>query len=323
MSDNNACMTGIITKGVGGLYTVRPILNDGVSEEYLCRARGIFRHEKVSPTPGDVVNVETFDSSDDPSGAAGVITDIHERINCLIRPPMANLTHMMIVVPASSPKPDLFYVDKLTSIADALDINCTLIVNKCDLDRDFAHAVAEEYSAAGFCVFLTDALSGDGCDDVFNHIMSVGIAGHGYSVSAFAGVSGAGKSSLVGRLFPDIAPAVGTVSRKTERGRHTTRAVELYPIGDSMYLADTPGFSMLDFERFDFFEPDRLTASFREFAPYLKSCRYADCTHTKEEDCAVREAVAAGNISPRRHDSFVKLYDIMKKKADWQRRGNK
>lgn len=323
MSDNNACITGIITKGVGGLYTVRPILNDGGQEEYLCRARGIFRHEGITPTPGDTVDVETVDSSDDPSGASGVITDIHERLNCLIRPPVANLTHMIIVVPAASPKPDLFYVDKLTSIADALGISCTLVVNKCDLDEAFAHSVAEEYSAAGFCVFCTDAVSGDGCEAVYKHIISHGSCDNRCSVAAFAGVSGAGKSSLVGRLFPEIAPEVGSVSRKTERGRHTTRAVELYPIGERAYLADTPGFSMLDFERFDFFEPEKLTSSFREFAPYLELCRYADCTHTKEEDCAVREAVAEGKISSRRHESFVALYNTMKKKPDWQRRGNK
>ncbi len=321
MADKNACMTGIITKGVGGLYTVRPL--SGADEEYLCRARGVFRHEKIAPTPGDVVDVELAAVSDDPSGAAGVITDIHERLNCLIRPPVANLTHMMVVIPASSPKPDLFYIDKLTAIADALDINCTVIVNKCDLDGDFAENVATEYAAAGFSVFCTDASDGTGCKPVFEHIMSFEPPMDGCAIAAFAGVSGAGKSSLIGQLFPSIAPEIGSVSRKTERGKHTTRAVELYPVGDRLYLADTPGFSMLDFERFDFFEPERLTAAFREFAPYLDSCRYADCTHTKEEDCAVREAMESGEISARRHDSFVKLYETMKKKPDWQRRGNK
>ncbi|MBQ7827759.1 MAG: ribosome small subunit-dependent GTPase A, partial [Clostridia bacterium] len=208
---------------------------------------------------------------------------------------------------------------------DAMDIDCTVIVNKCDLDGDFAKAVAKEYADAGFRTFCTDAVAGTGCDEVLEYINSFK-APDGYdgcALAAFAGVSGAGKSSLVGRLFPNIAPETGTVSRKTERGRHTTRAVELYPIGEGLYLADTPGFSMLDFERFDFFEPEKLTAAFREFAPYLDLCRYADCTHTKEEECAVRDAVAEGKISARRHDSFVKLYDTMKKKPDWQRRGNK
>ncbi len=316
----NDIMTGIITKGVGGLYTVRPICDD--AEEYLCRARGVFRHEKISPLPGDTVDIELSDMTDDASGAAGVIAAIHDRRNALIRPPMANLSHMMIVVPAASPKPDLLYIDKLTAIADALEIDCAMVVNKCDLDGDFAREIAEEYSLAGFKVFLTDAQSGDGCKVVLDYIYDC--AGTDESgrcaIAAFAGVSGAGKSSLVGQLFPEIAPEVGGVSRKTERGRHTTRAVELYPIREGLYLADTPGFSMLDFERFDFFEPERLTAAFREFAPYLDSCRYADCTHTKEEDCAVRIAVKEGKISQRRHESFVKLYETMKKKPDWQRR---
>lgn len=318
MENKSSNMTGIITKGVGGLYTVRPLSADG--EECLCRARGVFRHAKISPTPGDIVDVEWAEVDDDTSGAAGVITDIHDRRNVLIRPPVANLTHMMVVVPASSPKPDLFYIDKLAAIADALEIDCTIVVNKCDLDGDLAKEITDEYSAAGFRVFCTDAVTGEGTDTLLSYIYSFA-AEEGCSLAAFAGVSGAGKSSLVGQLFPDIAPEVGHVSRKTERGRHTTRAVELYPIKDGLYLADTPGFSMLDFDRFDFFEPERLTAAFREFAPYLDCCRYGDCTHTKEEECAVRDAVRLGKISARRHDSFVKLYDTMKKKPDWQRRG--
>ena len=317
----DSIMTGIITKGVGGLYTVRPICH-GDSTEYLCRARGVFRHEKISPLPGDTVDIELSETVDDASGAAGVITAIHDRRNALIRPPMANLSHMMIAVPASSPKPDLLYIDKLTAIADAMEIHCIIVVNKCDLDGDFAREIAEEYALAGFETFLTDATSGEGCDKVLERIYS--FAGVDESdrcaIAAFAGVSGAGKSSLVGQLFPEIAPEVGGVSRKTERGRHTTRAVELYPVAEGLYLADTPGFSMLDFERFDFFEPDRLTAAFREFAPHLENCRYADCTHTKEEDCGIRMAVKEGKISGRRHESFVKLYETMKKKPDWQRR---
>jgi len=317
----NDVVTGIITKGVGGLYTVRPVC-DAVAEEYLCRARGVFRHEKISPLPGDTVDIELSDTVDDVSGAAGVIIAIHDRRNTLIRPPMANLSHMMIVVPASSPKPDLFYIDKLTVFADANGIECAIVVNKCDLDGDYAREIAEEYTLAGFKTFLTDAMTGEGCTEVLDYIYGCrGTDSEGRcAVAAFAGVSGAGKSSLVGQLFPHIAPEVGGVSRKTERGRHTTRAVELYPIADELYLADTPGFSMLDFERFDFFEPEKLTAAFREFVPYLDQCRYADCTHTKEEECAVRDAVSEGKISLRRHESFVNLYETMKKKPDWQRR---
>lgn len=322
MDNRNAPMTGIITKGIGGLYTVRLLLNTGETEEYLCRARGVFRHEKITPTPGDTAEIELNVTEDDSSGAAGVITAILPRRNCLIRPPVANLTHMLIVVPAASPKPDLYYIDKLTAIADAMDIDCTLIVNKRDLDPAYAEEIAAEYGRAGFRTFLTDAAAGEGCDEVLEYVHTFAGSSDGYAVAAFAGVSGAGKSSLMGRLFPDIAPEVGSVSRKTERGRHTTRAVELYPVSEGLYLADTPGFSMLDFERFNFFEPERLTAAFREFGVYLDKCRYADCTHTKEEECAIRDAVKDGVISPRRHDSFVKLYETMKKKPDWQRRGD-
>ena len=198
---------GIITKGVGGLYTVRPLHKD---DEILCRARGVFRHERITPTPGDIVQVELSDTADPKSGAAGTIVSIGDRINCLIRPPVSNLTNMILVVPSSSPKPDLFYVDKLTAICDALDIKCTVVVNKCDLDPDFAETIRAEYTHAGFEVFLTDAVRGDGCDALMAHIMGFS-AEDSFAVAAFAGVSGAGKSSIMGRLFPDIAPEVGSV----------------------------------------------------------------------------------------------------------------
>ena len=311
--------TGIITKGVGGLYTVRPHLDS--DREYVCRARGALRHEKITPVPGDAVEAEFCEESakpDERSGAAGVITRILPRKNCLVRPAMANLAHMLVTVPASSPKPDLTYVDKLTVIADALGIDCTVIVNKCDLAPDFASDVASEYRAAGFRVFCTDAVSGEGCGELSDFL-----CGH-VGIAAFAGASGAGKSSLTGRLFPFLSPEVGQVSRKTERGRHTTRAVEIYPTGvDGLFIADTPGFSMLDFRRFDFFEAERLPSAFREFAPYLASCRYTDCTHTKEEECAVLSAVKSGAISPRRHESYVRLYSDMREKPEWQRRQEK
>lgn len=306
---------GIITKGVGGLYTVRPLSGDPC--ELKCRARGVLRHEGIAPTPGDEVVVSY--ASDDGSP---VIDEICRRDNCLIRPPVANLTHMFVVIPASRPTPDLFYTDKLTAIADALGIGCSIIVNKCDSDPARALEIADEYRLAGFNVFETCAVSGDGCAAIESFVES--LAGkRGFAVAAFAGVSGAGKSSLTKAVFPRLPVEIGDISRKTERGRHTTRAVELYEVGELLFIADTPGFSMLDFDRFDFFEPERLVHGFREFAPYVGHCRYAGCTHTKEDGCAVIEAAQRGGISRRRHESFVALYDIMKKKPDWLRRQQK
>ncbi len=308
-------MHAIITKGVGGLYTVRPLSDEPC--EVKCRARGVLRHEGIVPTPGDEVIVAY--AADDGSY---VIDEICERENCLIRPPVANLTHIFVVVPAARPAPDLFYTDKLTVIADALGIGCSVIVNKCDSDPERAAEIAGEYRLAGFTVFETCAVAGDGCADIKSFVEGLA-CGRGFAIAALAGVSGAGKSSLTKAVFPDLSVEIGDISRKTERGRHTTRAVELYEVGERVFIADTPGFSMLDFERFDFFEPERLVDGFREFAPYIGHCRYAGCTHTKEDGCAVIDAVERGEVSRRRHESFVALYDIMKKKPDWLRRQQK
>ena len=141
-------------------------------------------------------------------------------------------------------------------------------------------------------------------------------------LAAFAGASGVGKSTLLGRLFPAAALATGAISSRIARGKNTTRHVEILPIDPNDpatgYLADTPGFTMLDFEKFDFFGLEDLPATFPEFAPYLGGCRYSDCTHTKESDCAVREAVRKGIIPPSRHATYLALYEILKKKPQWK-----
>lgn len=315
--NGNTSIRGIILKGVGGLYTVRPFSNREDLGDIKCRARGVLRHEKAVPTPGDTVLVSY--ASDDGSY---VINEVCERKNCLIRPPVANLSHMFIVVPAARPTSDLYYIDKLTVIADALGIDCSIIVNKCDSDPIEADKIAREYGSLGFPVFKTCAVSGEGCAELLEYIAGITDAG-GVFVAAFAGVSGAGKSSLTGALFPRLSVEIGEISSKTERGRHTTRAVELYEVENGIFIADTPGFSMLDFERFDFFEPERLLSGFREFSPYIGKCKYAGCTHTKEEGCALIEAIDSQKLSRRRHESFVSLYETMKKKPDWVRRQQK
>jgi ribosome biogenesis GTPase len=136
-------------------------------------------------------------------------------------------------------------------------------------------------------------------------------------IAAFAGASGVGKSTLLNRLFPDLSLATGAVSEKTERGRHTTRKVELFPHAGG-FIADTPGFTMLDFEHFDFFTKEDLTYTFPEFEPYLGKCRYTKCSHTKEDGCAILEAKKRGEISQSRHDSYLELYTTLKNKREWK-----
>ena len=348
-------MRGIITRGVGGLYCVRTIgessgENFEYSDELLCRARGILRRENITPTVGDevLVSLATAEDKDDiiadesevrgKHGHRGssakkqgvdvdhVIDRVLDRRNLLIRPPVANLDYLFAVVPCASPEPDLLTADKLTVIAENYGIETVIVVNKADLDMDNARRIEEIYTKAGYRVFLLSCESGEGVVALGSYIEEISKEAkeRGVNISgAFAGVSGAGKSTLMTALFPDLNLKTGKVSLKTERGRHTTRHVELYPVtvGESIFwLADTPGFSMLDFTRFDFFPYDELAESFREFAECLGECKYKKCTHLKEEGCTVLEKLKNGEISQSRHDSYVRIFDEQRSVPQWKRR---
>lgn len=297
---------GRIIKGVGGLYQVKlPDKDTPVA----CRAKGAFRHENLTPLVGDLVCLEF-----DPTGDA-MISDIAERKNALIRPPLANLDYMFVTLAAAKPLPVLETVDKLICILEHHHITPVIVVTKQDANPDYAKQLCDLYKNAGFDAFCTCSKDGSGVDDLHKYVQT---ACEG-KISAFAGASGVGKSTLLNALFPDLALQTGDVSRKIERGRHTTRTVELFRMPDTKdgYIADTPGFSMLDFARFNFFTKEDLPLTMREFAPYLGTCRFTKCSHTKEQGCAILEAVKRGEIAKSRHDSFVAIYDVLKNKHDW------
>lgn len=320
---------GVITKGVGGLYTVRPDIDS--DEVLICRARGFFRHEAISPTVGDTVTVLVGDEAEmaldadkttayknkgktDKRHVDGVIDSIGDRRNLLIRPPMANLDVIFAIIPTKKPMPDLFLVDKLISIAEHADIEPAVIITKCELDPDAAAETAEMYRRVGYGVHVVSSVTGEGIDELHSYIKTLGRG----AITAFAGASGAGKSTLLNKLYPTLSLQTGELSRKIERGRQTTRHVELFD-ADGVYIADTPGFSLLDFERFDFFSCEALPFTFREFEPYHGKCRYTKCAHLKEDGCAVIEAVEAGIIPRRRHESYRELYAILKNKHPWDK----
>ncbi len=309
---------GKILQGVGGLYSVRVLSADnsniGFGEVLTCRARGSFRHNNISPLPGDnVVLVPTETSKDD---EAFVIDEITERKNALIRPPMANLDYIFITMAAAAPTPVLSTVDKLISIAEFNKIEPIIVITKCELDRNYANKLAEIYKKSGFTVFCLSAVENIGISPIDKFIAQELCD----KTAAFAGASGIGKSTLLNRLFPSLELSTSEISRKIQRGKHTTRKVELYPLSKDEsggYIADTPGFSMLDFERFDFFEKDDLPLTMREFIPYIGECKYTKCSHTKEEGCAILAALKRGDIPPSRHQSFCELYDVLKAKKKW------
>lgn len=297
-------LTGTITKGVGGLYFV-----DCDGESIACRARGKFRRDGQSPQVGDHVSVECSTVSEN------VISSIHPRKNLLIRPPLANLDDLFITLPTASPAPDLITVDKLSAIAVHSGITPYIVISKCGLDPDAAMGYAEIYRKSGIPTFVTDAIDGVGLDELKSALCGRA-AGR---IAAFAGASGVGKSTLLNALYPTLSLETGSVSEKTERGRHTTRRVELFADGEG-YIADTPGFTMLDFVHFDFMTKDELPSAFPEFAPYIGECRYRKCSHTKEEGCAILGAVQGGELSKSRHDSYLAIYNDLKDKHEWDKK---
>ena len=309
---------GRILRGVGGLYTV---LTDG-GERIFCRARGVFRldRERQTPLSGDRVRVLLPKNDDDDAR----IEELLPRTSVLIRPAMANLSHLFLISAAREPDPSLRFLDKLLSILEYERIEPVLVVTKADLDPDRAEKLRIKYEKSGFSVIVTDSVSRSGDEAVLAYMREHFTAD---SVAAFSGVSGAGKSTLLNRLFPSLLLETGELSEKISRGKHTTRTVELYPLSEFStgsgkaplcgFLADTPGFSMLDFERFDFFSCEELPGTFREFAPYLGKCRYTKCTHRVEDGCAVLRAVGEKIIPKSRHTSYCELFAALKDKHEW------
>ncbi len=302
-----------ILKGVGGLYTVRT--QDG--ETIRCGARGSFRYNHMTPLPGDFVTLSYDSNAPEGADAKYVLEEIVDRRNSLIRPPMANLDFLFVTMAAAAPSPILSTVDKLICICEHNKIEPVIVITKCELDPSRAQEIYELYRKCGFECFMLSAAEDIGIEPIDEFIRLCLPT----RTAAFAGASGIGKSTLLNRLFPSLDLATSQISRKIERGRHTTREVNLFPLSDERdcaYIADTPGFSMLDFKRFDFFEKDDLVDTMREFAPYIGQCKYTKCSHTKEEGCAILRAVKDGDIPASRHQSYVELYDILKTRKKWE-----
>ncbi len=298
---------GRILCGVGGRYTI--FTTDG--NLLYVRAKGAFRHAGETPLVGDMVTV-LADAED-----SGQIRSIAPRKNAMIRPPMANLDYLFAVVAAANPAPAPLVLDKLLSVCDFVGISPVVVITKTDLAGETEH-LAHIYRAAGFPVFTVSRDEDAGFAELRAFIERECTG----KISCFAGASGVGKSTLTNRLFPHLSVEVGDTSRKTMRGKQTTRHVELYPLtasSDTGFLADTPGFGMLDFVHFDFYSLSDLPHTFREFSPHLAHCRYTDCTHTKEEECGIRTALSRGEIAPERYESFLAIRAELKDKKPWEK----
>ena len=302
---------GKVVKGLGGLYDTR-VVEDGEAKIYSCRAKGILKRDEEKVLIGD--NVKILLDDETPDGI--VISEVLQRKNSLIRPPMANLDYLFIVFASKKPAPVLETIDKLISIAVHNGIIPVVVITKSDLDSDVAEDLARIYTKVGIDTFVTSSEDMTGVAPLAEYISRNVTDG---LTAAFAGASGVGKSTLMNALFPDLALATAEISRKIERGRHTTRHVEIFDISDGTdtgFLADTPGFSLIDFARFDFYSLDDVFSTFPEFAPYVGKCRYADCAHVGEgeDECAVMRAARDGEIPESRLESYRSIYRVLKEK---------
>ncbi len=290
---------GVIIKSLSGFYTV-----SAGDELITCKARGRFRHDGESPLVGDHVELT-------PEGAGkGRIDRILPRRNRFIRPAVANVDQIVMFAAAANPVSDPFLIDRVAAIAELNRCETVICVNKTDLDP--AERLCEIYRSAGFPVVRCSAETGEGVEDLRAVI-------HG-RISAFTGNSGVGKSSILNRLVPELCLPTGEVSEKLGRGRHTTRHVELYALGDETYVADTPGFASFEVDLIEPIRCEDLQTAFREFAPYLGKCRFQDCRHLREPDCAVRAALEQGLIAPERYQSYQRLYEIAKSIPEWEKK---
>lgn len=293
----NETMQYRVLRSVGGIFDLLSL--DG--ERLSCRARGNLRREDGRVTVGDLVTVAR-----DEHGEA-VVDAVLSRKNLLIRPPLANLDEVLAVAAVRDPLPMTDTIDKLLVILEHNHIHATVVLTKTDLDPAAEERLAEIYRAADYEVFCTSSRDGRGMAELEEHVHARLAAG---GMLAVSGASGVGKSSLINRLFPALSLGTGEISRKIARGKNTTRVTELFPL-EGGFLADTPGFSLLDFLRFDFLDADELAPAFRELAPLLSDCRYGDCRHLKEEDCAVRRAVADGRVPESRYATYAALYPVL------------
>ncbi len=289
-------LTGRIVRSISGFYDVQT--DKGI---ITCRGRGVLRKGHESPLTGDMVEITV-------EKGKGMVERILPRSNRFIRPAVANVDALVVFAANVNPVTEPFLIDRVAAIAGDREVSVYLCVNKCDLDP--AMDLIRIYRNAGFSVIQASAETGEGVEKLRELIRG--------KLVAFTGNSGVGKSSMLTRLCPDLALPTGEVSEKLGRGRHTTRHVELFDLGEGTFVADTPGFSSFDTDQMDVLLKENLQYAFPDFAPYLGQCQFHDCSHRAEPNCAVRAAVEAGKIEKTRYDSYLRLYEKASMIKEWE-----
>ena len=266
-----------------------------------CRGRGSLRRTGDTPLTGDMVEISV-------EKGKGMVEKILPRKNSFVRPAVANIDALVVFAANVNPVTEPFLIDRVAAIAGDREVPVILCINKCDLDP--AVDLSRIYRSAGFPVICASAETGEGVAELRQLIQG--------KLTAFTGNSGVGKSSMLNALCPELGLATGEVSEKLGRGRHTTRHVELFNLGEDTFVADTPGFSSFDTDQMDILLKENLQYAFPDFGRFLGSCQFHDCTHRKEPGCAVRSAVEAGQLESTRYDSYLKLYEKASQIKQWE-----
>lgn len=290
---------GLIIRNVTNTYYIK-----SNNETYTCVARGKFKKEDITPVVGDKVELDVINENK----KEAVIEKILERKNFIRRPKCANISTILLVISSKLPKPDLLMLDKQLVFAEHMNIKPIIIVNKIDLDREMAEQIKEEYSRINYDVILTNALTGDGVKEILDNI-----GDNKEKIVVLAGNSGVGKSSLTNSIFKENVTLSGEISNRNKRGKNTTTITSLYEIDENTYLIDTPGFSTFDIDEINYRDLDKY---FVEFRKYISKCEFQGCSHVKEENCGIKDAVEKNIISENRYNRYVKIYEDLKYKEE-------
>ena len=289
-------MLGKIVKGIAGFYYVH-VVEFGL---YECKAKGVFRKEKIKPLVGDNVEIDILDETE----KKGNIVEVLERKNELIRPAVANIDQALVVFAVTKPKPHFNLLDRFLIMMESKRIPVILCFNKKDIAKEpEIHHLKEIYESCGYQMIFTSALEKENIEKVKQLLRG--------KTTAIAGPSGVGKSSLINIFQPDANMETGTISEKIERGKHTTRHSELICIEEDTYIMDTPGFSSL---YTNYFEKEELKYYFTEFEPYEGKCKFQGCDHVHEPNCAVKAALEEGKIHHIRYENYLEMYNELKEK---------
>ncbi len=292
-------LNGRILKGIGGFYYVKT-----EQATTICKARGIFRKKGQTPLSGDLVVIETDDMKE------GVIDEILERKNSFIRPAVANIDNLVIVVSTTKPRPNYLMLDKIISIAEFKGISPIIVITKTDLES--YSEINDHYQKTPYEIVFIDNLAKDGISKLIPLLKG--------KFSAFCGNTGVGKSSLLNNIVGFDMTKTGEISDKLGRGRHTTREVELFLLECGGYIADSPGFGTVDTARYEFIKKENIAETFAEFNQFIDGCKFTGCSHRSEKGCAVIAALERGDIGRSRYENYKLLYEEASKLKEWEHR---